>query len=1345
MAVRCSVSIAALVLFSHVALAQISFGPNGTGVLTFDTLPPASQWSSQSVPPANASGVQTPAQLDDLVQTNAADTITSPLTNSAGVVPPARGTASWSPNGYVQTRATGNSATLLMATLRNESGIEQTDLRISYDFRFVAPTTEQLPGYQVYFSLTGATGTWQRVSGLGATNEPSQVALLPLGSWSTNALLYLLWADDNGSGVPDTALQIDNVLVVPAAPTIPRPLIDRSVAPGGDVTLTIFVNGEPPFFFQWLKNGDAIPAATNQSFTIGNAQAADEAFYSVIVSNAFGSLTSGSAFVAVACSELVSIVVPSQDQFLAHGRRFSLSASVSGTDPISLQWLRNGVPIPGATSATYTVESAVAADSGNYVLVASNCLGVRSVSGGSVGIAYPPETLITLTNHAWRYDQNGNDLGTVWRATNYDDSVWPTGLGIFGFEDNAIIAPLIHTPLSLDRSNGAAIITYYFRTLATLTNLPGDVTLVASNYFDDGAIIYVNEVEALRYNLPSGTVAYGTLAPISNPAGEGVFIVSNLSSALFRQGQNFVAVELHQSQFSADVAFGMELSAVPLPPRPLNFTNGPADVVAEEGESVTLAPSDPGQGERLQWFKDGAPVPGATALTLTFTPVTRADAGYYVLRASNAFGVVFSRMAHVTVLHDTAGPELVRADWSGGRISASFSEPVDRLTATNLANYSVTNTRGGNVTIYSASLTNQTNVLFAIVGWDLTNNFVLTARNISDARPSHNVTPASAVPVAMVRSVVGFDSAWDFYDPNPPFDDPDPGPNWRELEFTPVGWSNGPGAFGYMEPGATPPVPISTALAPTVTTSYFRRPLWLSFSAAGLSLNLRYSFDDGAALYLNNQDLFRYNMPAGMLTPQTKPSYPIYTSRLATNINVPVAVLLPGSNLLAVEVHQAAPADNDKYFDKYFALEVTARVESLLTGPMLLLGGPADVTVLEREPVGFRISAVAVRDFQWQMNGTNLSGATNPTLAFATTTVALDGTRFRCLVSDGTNWLASSNATLRVVADVTRPALISAIAMSNVIVVSFSEALAPETATNLSNYVVTNSSGAAVTLSGAVLQNGTNVVLLLAEPLEEPHTIAVTGVTDTALVPNAIAPDSAAVVGFDIILPMDSTWRYLVINTNSEIQASFAAPGFDDSAWPEGKALLFNEDAPLPAPKNTLLPVTDTNGHRIPVFYFRHRFFAPTTGTNVTLRLRHIIDDGVVLHLNGQEIFRANVPLTAAVANATLIGPIFRNVSNLAAGTNILAAEVHQYDTTPGDIVFGVEMTLQVPSVVLPLPPAPRLGLVLFGSQFALQWDEPGYTLECAGQVIGPWTALSASSPTFVPRTNAAAFYRLRK
>lgn len=60
---------------------------------------------------------------------------------------------------------------------------------------------------------------------------------------------------------------------------------------------------------------------------------------------------------------------------VASDARAALSVAATGGGTLAYQWLFDGVPIAGATSATYTVPSARASDAGSYSVVVSNAAG----------------------------------------------------------------------------------------------------------------------------------------------------------------------------------------------------------------------------------------------------------------------------------------------------------------------------------------------------------------------------------------------------------------------------------------------------------------------------------------------------------------------------------------------------------------------------------------------------------------------------------------------------------------------------------------------------------------------------------------------------------------------------------------------------------------------------------------------------------------------------------------------------------------------------------------------------------------------------------------------------------
>jgi hypothetical protein len=192
------------------ARAAISVGPGGSGTLTFNALPAASEWSTL-VNGGTSADITDAAGLDTAVQTNVASAITTLLVTTATTAPAisSANVARWNSTAQaVQTVPTGVGYVSLMATLQNDTGANQTALTFSYDLTEnhstagAIPTVvvEEVPGHRVYFSLTGVAGSWQvvpEVSSIGTSG--TLVGTANLGSWPNGSPLYLLWADDNAA------------------------------------------------------------------------------------------------------------------------------------------------------------------------------------------------------------------------------------------------------------------------------------------------------------------------------------------------------------------------------------------------------------------------------------------------------------------------------------------------------------------------------------------------------------------------------------------------------------------------------------------------------------------------------------------------------------------------------------------------------------------------------------------------------------------------------------------------------------------------------------------------------------------------------------------------------------------------------------------------------------------------------------------------------------------------------------------------------------------------------------------------------------------------------------------
>jgi hypothetical protein len=1393
------------------AEAQLSVGPSGTGVQAFPALPTVAQgWSSLSVGAA-AAAYGTAGNLDNHVITNtAASAVITALGSSATVNPPsAFAVARWnSVNLNVQTRPTGNDYLLLMARLRNDTGSNIISLNVSYAYGVdpAAAPVEQIVGHRAFYSLSGLPNCWQPLPTFsGVATAGALAATIPV-VWGSTSNFYLLWADDNADGGTEGVFTIDNfqVTAVPATtPSIIQHPQPQSVAPGNSLTLSVTAVGAAPLTYYWRLNSNVISVGSSPTYSINNAALVNQGFYSVIVSNGFGSVTSSNAFVAVSCASSVAITVQPSDQSIGTGATLSLSAGVSGTAPITYQWYRNDSPLANATNATYTKVNAQPGDSGLYRLVANNCTGVPAASSNAVvSVTTPPNTLIGLTNHFWKYNQSNADLGVAWRGVVYnDDAGWPQGRGMHAFENQAVINPLTNTVLSLSNNSAIQTPTFYFRTTFQFSNDPALIALVATNYFDDGAVIYLNGVEALRFNMPVGNVTHNTLALAANPQGEGTFMISNLSPGLLVQGMNTIAVEVHQNSLaSSDIAFGLSLAAVFLPSSQLSITNQPQSLVVEETKEIRLTLGLKGQPAYFQWYRDGVAVTNGTFNPLVIPISTTNDSGNYFVVATNSVNSVTSSVVNVFVYPDTNAPTLVEADGTlfTTNVLVTFSERISLNTATNRDNYRITNTLGGGLlNIISASLQDGTNVVLHTAARILGQNYILIVSGVRDVSPRQNlIQPNSMIPISqLVTSIPLIGGDWRFYFDL--FGGTPPVGNWQGLGYDDsngAGWGNGGAGLAYFGADESEfiPFPIQTALSWGVTTYYFRQSFNFPASPGGARLFLRYGVDDGAVFYLNGTEVHRFNLPSGTIGNNTFASTRVDFAAMSQLVEIPsVGLLRSGANVLAADVHIEA-AEDAEFLDVVFGAELVAKVQSFVVGPVIITAGPQDLTVTEGSTATFRVVQVGGASFRWQQNSNNIAGATNDTYTISSVPLSLDGAYFRVAVSNAiSGTVMSTNARLRVVADTNGPAIFSAYASPNRIVVTFNEPVTSATANNIANYSVTNSAGASFFISGgASLTNGTNVTLSFASLPPGTYFVTVNGVKDTAVIGNTIAANSTVRAGYAAqVVAFNGIWKFDAAGVDRGASSVWAARTYDDATWTGNGAGLLVGDTGTPPnfgePIGTTLPLFAPGGtERLPTYYFRTHFDSYAAGSG-TITIQTILDDGAVIYLNGQEIYRLGVANNVTAGYGTLAnrtvgdaakeGPVTINVTNILGGDNVIAVSVHQVNLTSSDVVWGGAFSVNVNPVIFsntgcvpsPIIPArPSLSFQRFGTNLVLSWSSAPVVTNTCGQAgvfrlqrafylsNSPSTILWSNVTTVSPYTNAvptnsvpvpagSAFFRL--
>jgi len=183
-----------------------------------------------------------------------------------------------------------------------------------------------------------------------------------------------------------------------------------------------------------------------------------------------------------------------------------------------------------------------------------------------------------------------------------------------------------------------------------------------------------------------------------------------------------------------------------------------------------------------------------------------------------------------------------------------------------------------------------------------------------------------------VNDLVAFGSTWSYFDGGL-----DLGGAWTSVDFDASGWATGNGQFGYGDGDEVTIVGYGGDPNTKYITTYFRRNFNVKDAKAFSSLALKYVRDDGMVVYINGNEVFRdANMPAGPIAYNTPALTAISGTdeSLINEAQLDPAVLVNGSNLIAVEIHQSGATSSDISFD----LQLTATAGGANQAPVVDAG-----------------------------------------------------------------------------------------------------------------------------------------------------------------------------------------------------------------------------------------------------------------------------------------------------------------------------------------------------------------------------------------------------------------------
>lgn len=166
------------------------------------------------------------------------------------------------------------------------------------------------------------------------------------------------------------------------------------------------------------------------------------------------------------------------------------------------------------------------------------------------------------------------------------------------------------------------------------------------------------------------------------------------------------------------------------------------------------------------------------------------------------------------------------------------------------------------------------------------------------------------------------------------------------------------------------------------------------------------------------------------------------------------------------------------------------------------------------------------------------------------------------------------------------------------------------------------------------------------------------------------------------LLARGATWRYLDDGTTPTSSNWRGGGGYDDSKWKSGAAQLGYGDGDE---KTLIADGVPDSGVRYTTYYFR-RFITVTDAASFdTITVRLLRDDGALVYFNGREVARTNMP-SGTVSSTTFASTAISGADEdtfytytvsaamLAEGSNVIAVEVHQANSTSTDLSFDLEL-----------------------------------------------------------------------
>lgn len=443
------------------------------------------------------------------------------------------------------------------------------------------------------------------------------------------------------------------VVVPSAAPVITSQPQNCTVMVGNTASFTNAASGTSPLGYQWYFNTNTLLAGqTSPILVIPSAAPSQAGYYTVVVTNLYGSATSSPAQLTVNIGVAPTITEQPQNESVTNGLTATFISAAGGTAPLSYQWYFNtNTPVSGGTSSTLTISPATSAQAGYYTVVASNPYGNATSTPALLTVVIPPSRPaisqqpqnISVTNG---YSASFTNVATGAAPLSYQ-WYFNTNQPVAGGTNAILLIPFATT-------NQAGKYSVVVTNMGgNVTSTPASLTIISTK-----PIIFTQPQPTTVTN--GNPATFTVIAAGQNPLRYQWYLNSTIPPDALRGQTNSTLSFANASNSLAGnylVIITNSLGKATSSLAPLTIISAPVmtlqpqSVVVTNGYPVSFTSSATGAGVlSFQWFfHTNTLLTAATNNWLTFTnAITNLD-GYYSVRVTNTFGAITSSFALLTV------------------------------------------------------------------------------------------------------------------------------------------------------------------------------------------------------------------------------------------------------------------------------------------------------------------------------------------------------------------------------------------------------------------------------------------------------------------------------------------------------------------------------------------------------------------------------------------------------------------------------------------------------------------------------------------------------------------------